>query len=100
MEIREENLHNCMQYMRVDKEDAAVNEVRPLYKAAVLYLKNAGVSEPNSDPDLYNLAVWSLTLHYYDHRDSVGSESDIPNGLRPIINQLKIEAEIAHITAQ
>lgn len=98
MQIKEESLHNCMLYMRVDKENA--NEVRPLYKAAVLYLRNAGVNEPDSDPDLYNLAVWSLTLHYFDHRDSVGSESDIPNGLRPIINQLKMEADIARITAQ
>ena len=49
---------------------------------------------PEEEPDseehsLYTIAVHSLTLHYYDHRDSTGTEAPIPLGLRPIINQLK-----------
>ena len=80
-------------YMRIDgSEDDAI--IKALYSAAVLYLKNAGIEEPSKDPSLYNLAVWSLTLHYYDHRDSVGNEASFPTGLRPIINQLKLMGDI------
>ena len=35
------------------------------------------------------MAVHSLTLHWYDHRDAVGGEAPLPIGLRPVINQLK-----------
>lgn len=83
-------------YMRIDgTEDDAVIEA--LYNAAVLYLKHSGIGDPTSDPALYNLAVWSLTLHYYDHRDAVGNEASFPIGLRPIINQLKMLCTIHSI---
>lgn len=98
----------CRSYMRVD-DDVSDDDIFPLWNAAINYLSNAGIKQPDpfdccgghcDNESLYYLAVNSLTLHYYDHRNSVGSESEIPNGLRPIINQLKMEAEIAHITAQ
>lgn len=80
-------------YMRVDgDDDDAVIEA--LQDAAILYLQNAGIEKPAGDSSLYNLAVWSLTLHYYDHRDSVGNEASFPIGLRPIINQLKLAAAV------
>lgn len=86
-----EKLAAVKAYMRVDG-DADDDIIAALYSAAVLYLQNAGIEEPNDDKSLYNLAVWSLTLHYYDHRDSVGNEASFPTGLRPIITQLKLTA--------
>lgn len=78
-------------YMRIEGTDED-SVIKPLLAAAKLYLKNAGVEAPTADADLYNLAVWSLTNHYYDHRDDVGSEPGIPQGLRPILTQLKLTA--------
>lgn len=84
-------LEAVKQYMKIDgNDDDAV--IAALYAAAVVYL---GGKEPEKPSNLYNLAVWSLTLHYYDHRDSVGNEASFPTGLRPIINQLKLTGEIA-----
>lgn len=93
MAVSEENLLMAKQYMRVEgnEEDLII---RSLYSAAVLYLENAGIKEPAEVSELYNLAVWSLTLHYYDHRDAVGNEASFPTGLRPIINQLKLVGEV------
>lgn len=86
-------------YMRID-DDADDAIIMALYSAAVLYLKNAGIEEPANDPSLYNLAVWSLTLHYYDHRDAVGNEASFPTGLRPIINQLKLMGDVSHSVSE
>lgn len=89
MAVSPDKLAAVKRYMRVDgDEDDLI--ITPLYEAAVLYLKNAGIDEPATEPELYNLAVWGLTLHYYDHRDAVGTEASFPIGLRPIINQLKL----------
>lgn len=104
--VDESQLYRCMEYMRLDPDDHDERDrVRQLYSAAVLYLRNAGIEWPGFnatgiDNELYYLATHALTLHYYDHRDSVGNESEIPNGLRPIINQLKLEAEIKHIASK
>lgn len=93
MKVSKEKLAAVKDYMRIDgDEDDAI--IKALYCAAVLYLKNAGIEEPSEDPSLYNLAVWSLTLHYYDHRDAVGNEASFPTGLRPIINQLKLLGDV------
>jgi len=76
----------CKDYMRVDgDEDDAL--ISGLMSAAKEYLRNAGI--PEQDSDLYTVAVQSLTLHWYDHRDAVGGEAPLPIGLRPVINQLK-----------
>ena len=76
-------------YMRVDgDDDDAV--ILALLAAAKVYLINAGIRRPETGDDLYNLALWSLTLHYYDHRDAVGDEASFPTGLRPILTQLKL----------
>jgi len=81
-------LEACKTYMRVDGDDD--NElITGLMAAAKEYLAGAGIVEPEADVPLYTLAVHSLTLHYYDHRDAVGGEAPLPTGLRPIINQLK-----------
>lgn len=78
-------------YMRIDGTDD--DEVVALCReAAVAYLANAGV-EVNMKNALCKMAVWSLALHYYDHRDAVGTEAPLPTGLRPIINQLKAQGQ-------
>lgn len=89
MGVSEEALAAVKRYMRVDgSEDDEV--ITALYTAAVLYLDNAGISRVDAPGPLYDLAVWSLCLYYYDHRDAVGNESSFPIGLRPIITQLKL----------
>jgi uncharacterized phage protein (predicted DNA packaging) len=82
----------CKDYMRVDgdQDDALI---AGLMAAAKEYLDNAGIPEPETASPLYTMAVHSLTLHYYDHRDAVGGEAPLPTGLRPIINQLKHSGE-------
>lgn len=91
MEPDEEALAAVKRYMRVDgSEDDGI--IAAMYTAAVLYLQNAGIVQPETPSALYNLAVWGLTLHYYDHRDDVGNESSFPVGLRPVVNQLKLTA--------
>lgn len=77
--------------MHVDgtDDDALITN---LMAAAREYLKNTGITEPE-DPStegcLYRTALYSITLHYYDHRDSVGDEAAFPIGTRLIVNQLK-----------
>ena len=85
-------LDACKLYMRVDgdEDDELIGS---LMTAAKAYLANAGIDEPEEDSPLYTLAVHSLTLHYYDHRDAVGDEASFPTGLRPILNQLKHSAD-------
>lgn len=84
-------LDACKRYMRIDGEDED-DSIQALMSAAELYLKGAGIVPQRSPPALYNLALWGLTLHYYDHRDAVGNESAFPVGLRPVITQLKLTA--------
>ena len=87
-------LQACKDYMRVDGcEDD--DTIFALMDAAAAYLNNAGIPKPVSDSPLYNLALQSLTLHFYDHRDAVGTEAPLPTGLRPILNQLKLISSIS-----
>lgn len=82
------DLEACKNFMRVDGDDDDAL-ITGLMKAAKEYLDGAGIPEPAEATPLYTLAVHSLTLHYYDHRDAVGEEAAFPTGLRPVINQLK-----------
>ena len=84
----------CKQYMRVDGDDDD-ELISSMMSSAKEYLDGAGIPEPETATPLYTLAVHSLTLHYYDHRDAVGEEKSFPTGLRPIINQLKHLGEYA-----
>lgn len=88
-------LEACKAYMRVDgsEEDELI---RSLCSAAEGYLTRAGCRRSETDEAQaaqYDLALWSLTLHYYDHRDAVGTEAPLPIGLRPVITQLKVGGE-------
>ncbi len=92
MAVSEQKLAAAKAYMRIDGSDED-ELIAALYEAAQLYLANSGIPEPQDDSPLYSMAVWSLTLHYYDHRDAVGTEAGIPTGLRPVLNQLKLVEE-------
>lgn len=93
MAVSEEKLTAVKRYMRVD-DDTDDDVIKALYSAAELYLSNAGVDAPEEPSELYNLAVWGLTLHYYDHRDAVGTEDGFPAGLRAVFSQLKLMGEV------
>lgn len=85
----------CKAYMRVDGdgEDALIGG---LCDAAAGYLRSAGCVRSDSDEAQaaqYDLALWSLTLHYYDHRDAVGAEAPLPLGLGPVLVQLKVGSQ-------
>lgn len=84
-------LEACKKYMRVDGEDED-DVILALMAAAQAYLARAGIAPERSPAAQYDLALWGLTLHYYDHREAVGNEAAFPIGLRPIINQLKLGA--------
>ena len=92
--ITSEQLESCKRYMRVD--DQTEDElIRALMEAAVIYLRDAGVDEHLATKALYDVALWSLTLYYYDHRDDVSAgAAGLPAGLRPIISQLKISCQL------
>lgn len=84
----------CKTYMRIDGngEDTLIAS---LCDAAEGYLTRAGCRRSETDTAQaaqYDLALWSLTLHYYDHRDAVGTEAPLPLGLPPVITQLKVGA--------
>lgn len=80
-------------YMRVDgDEDDSI--ISSMYAAAEQYLKKAGAVQTSENSELYTLCVHALTLHYYDNRDNVDSEASFPLGVRPIITQLKLTANI------
>lgn len=95
MEIDADKLKAVKAYMKVD-HDTEDDLIWSLYLAAKAYL---GVPEPKAPNPLYDLAVWRLTLHYYDHRDAVGNEADFPAGLRPIITQLKLTSALKDVTS-
>lgn len=88
-------------YMRFDEltegltpDETAAQEalIGALAAGAAEYLEAAGIPEPEGTSERYDLCVKALTLHWYDHRDDVGSEAALPLGVRPVITQLKLEA--------
>lgn len=84
----------CKAYMRVDgeAEDALITS---LISAAAEYLTGAGIYRTADNAARYDLALSALTLYYYDHRGAVGTEAEIPRGLRPVLTQLKLDAAAA-----
>lgn len=80
-----EQIMACKAYMRAEEEQDAV--VEPLMEAAAEYI---GISGVETLSPLQALALHSLTLYYYDHRDAVGNEADMPKGLGPILTKLKV----------
>lgn len=78
----------------LDESEAVRQEalIQGLMAAAARYLDNGGIPEPEGEDELYDLCVKGLVLHWYDHRDDVGGETPVPQGLRPVITQLKLVA--------
>lgn len=76
-------------YMQVtdDGDDALITT---LIEAAESYLTDAGIHPGEPADARYTLAVSALTLHWYDNRQAVDIDlTDLPLGLRQVINQLK-----------
>lgn len=84
-----------MAYCRIDTlEDEEDLLLQGLYEAAVIYMEQAGVSEPKEGTPRraqYDLCINALVLDGYDRRGSQveGSVSDNPQ-LRRMIVQLKL----------
>ncbi len=77
-------------YLRIDTDDDDVL-VGTLLDAATIYLDNAGVPAPAESNALYDLALWGVTLYFYDHRDDVATNlASMPLGVQRVINQLKL----------
>lgn len=90
--ISSERLAALKNYMRIDgdADDALIAE---LYSAAVEYLTAAGVYRTADNAARYDLAVNSLTLYDYDHRnDTNAASAPMPQGARRLVNQLKGDA--------
>lgn len=90
--ISPERLAALKNYMRVDgdADDALIAE---LYSASIEYLTAAGVYRTADNSARYDLAVNSLTLYDYDHRnDTNAASAPMPQGARRLVNQLKGDA--------
>lgn len=83
------NIEDLKRYAVVDPtSDDCV--LKSCMAAAVRYFANAGVSEPEEDDPLYDMGVYMLATHYYDHRGVMDENAaPIPFGVNSIINQLK-----------
>ena len=95
MALSKERLESLLTYCRIT-EPAPGEEalLETLYDAAVGYLDNAGVSQPEAGTPRaaqYDLAVNYLVLDAYDRRDAAtsGALSDNP-AFRRLIVQLKL----------
>ena len=88
-----ETLAACKAYMRVDgdEEDTLITS---LLAGALEYLTAAGIFRTADNSARYDIVAFGLTLYYYDHRDAVGTEAEMPRGLRPVITQLKLDAAV------
>lgn len=60
-----------------------------LISAARDTLEAAGVSKDNAT-SLYRLAVERLAMHYYEHREEVGTGAPVPMGLNWMIEHLRL----------
>ena len=94
MEIGDARWENLLAYCKLTElaDDPEVQALIPgLYRAAVSYLNAEG---RDGTDERYTLAVNGLVLHWYDHRGDIITGtivSEIPLGLRQLINQLKLE---------
>ncbi|MDO5411923.1 MAG: head-tail connector protein [bacterium] len=89
----EKQLAVCKRYMNVDHNDDD-SLIADIYQTCQEYLAGAGVFRTVDNAGRYDLTVHRMTLYFYDHRDAACSEENLPAGLRPLINQLKQDAEV------
>ena len=92
----DERLDYVIRYAKLEDVVAANPDekiiVTGICKATMIYLDGAPVKETAKNTDLYWFLVAAMTLHAYDHRDEVGF---VPAGVRPILNQLKLQTDYA-----
>ena len=82
------NLEDVKAYMIAPDDDDTL--ITSLIEAAEGYLADAGIHPGEPADARYALAVSALTLHWYDNRQAVDTNlTDLPLGLRQVINQLK-----------
>ncbi len=94
-ELKNARLENLAAYMAADSEADRVN-IELVYSAAYAYLTGGVAPDPMTlpgapeelTPGLWDLALNSLALHWYDHRGDMEAEQ-FPPALRPILTQLK-----------
>ena len=85
-----EKLAQLMGYMKLDPADVQEQATVLRCHAAAYAFLMAGRSVPEEYAALADLALDSLTLHYYDHRDDTDpNAAPLPVGLLPIVSQLK-----------
>ncbi len=86
-------------YARIDG-DVDDTLLESLISAAASYLDQAGIQEGKAPPNLYQLAVCGIVLHWYECRNATGQTlpADFAPGIRHVINQLKLICQISSYT--
>lgn len=90
--VSEDRLNWVIQYVKLEEQAEDPGEkliIEGLCLGSMVYLAKAKVVETEENFPLYWLIVGAMTLHAYDHRDQVGF---VPEGVRDILNQLKLDA--------
>lgn len=94
--LTDERLDYVIRYAKLEAIVAANPDekviVTGICKATMIYLEGAPVLETAENAELYWFLVAAMTLHAYDHRDEVGF---VPQGVRPILNHLKLQTDYA-----
>lgn len=58
--------------------------------AAEQYYADSGVPESAHDNPQYELAVYMLALHYYDHRGAItDAHAELPHGVMAMVHHLR-----------
>lgn len=96
LDLTAARLDFVIRYMKMEDIAEAVPAektiISSICKATMIYLDGSPVLETEDNADLYWFLVAAMTLHAYDHRDEVGF---VPQGVRPIFNQLKLQTDYA-----
>ena len=94
LSVPSDRLDKIIRYMKaediVEAEPGEREIIEDLCLASRSYLLGAPLKETEENSRLYWFVVQAMTLHAYDHRDEVGF---IPEGVRPIVNQLKLDED-------
>lgn len=102
-ELTEKRKAELLAYCRIDAlEPGEETLLETLYNAAVVYMAQAGVSEPeesSSRRSQYDLAVNYLVLNSYDQRNTVITGSIVADNpaFRRIMNQLKLTEPVSNL---
>lgn len=89
------NIRDAMTYMHLDdqaSDSVVVADANVCLRAATAYIENYISTRTDENGALWDLAVYGLTLHLYDHRGIAEEKnlSEIPFGVRTIMDSLKL----------